>query len=107
MKEPTIELRPYSSDTKVEHLANQHGLSYEEIRDCLKKSNSKLCFEEKKRTKNISIKKKIEEEKEVLRKRQEEKEVLRKRQEEQEVLRKRQEEQSVEIEEDFDFGMTP
>lgn len=53
----------------------------------LKKSNPKLCFEEKKRTKNISIKKKIEEEKEV--------------------LRKKQEEQSVEIEEDFDFGMTP
>lgn len=34
MKEPTIELTPYSSDTEVEHLANQHGLSYEEIRDC-------------------------------------------------------------------------
>ena len=85
MKEPTIELTPYLSDTEVKHLANQHGLSYEEIRDCLTKSNPKQCIEEKKRIKSTNLNKKNEDEKEV--------------------LSKKPEEKNVEIEEELDFGM--
>ena len=87
MKEPTIELTPYSSDTEVEHLANQHGLSCEEIRNCLTKINPKQCIEEKKRIKSTNLNKKNEDEKEV--------------------LSKKPEEKNIEIEEELDFGMSP
>jgi hypothetical protein len=85
MNEPTIELTPYLSDTEVKQLVNQHGLSYEEIRNCLTKSNPKQCIEEKKRIKNTKLNKKNEDEKDV--------------------LRKEQEKKSVEIEEEFYFEM--
>lgn len=87
MNKPTIELTPYLSDTEVKQLANQHGLSYEEIRDCLTKSNPKQCIEEKKRIKSTNLNKKNENEKEV--------------------LSKKPEEKNVEIEEELDFGMVP
>lgn len=76
MNEPTIELTPYLSYTKIKQLANENGLSCGEIKDCLTKNNPKQCIEEK-----IISKKKKEIEEEELRKKKE-------------------------IEEEFDFGIS-